>query len=70
MRMVSLELLIKTVREVENLDDSVEFWGFYLKQKLKARYPSLLFLKHSKTNVSEIMLCKEGSSLLADMWTS
>ena len=31
MRMVSLqELLIKTVREVENLDDSVEIRGFYL----------------------------------------
>ena len=42
MRMVSLqELFIKTVREVENLDDSVEIRGFYLKQKLKARYPLL-----------------------------
>ena len=45
MRMVSLqELFIKTVREVENLDDSVEIRGFYLKQKLKARYPLLQFL--------------------------
>ena len=42
MGMVSLqELFIKTVREVENLDDSVEIRGFYLKQKLKTRYPLL-----------------------------
>ena len=29
------ELFIKTVREVENLDDSVKNRGFFLKQKLK-----------------------------------
>ena len=46
MRMVYLqELFIKTVREVENLDDSVEFRVFYLKQKLRALYPSLQFFK-------------------------
>ena len=44
MRMVSLqELFIKIVRVVENLDDSVEFRGFCLKQKLEARYLSLNF---------------------------
>ena len=49
MRMVSLqELFIKTVQEVENLDDNIEIRGFYLKQKLKARYISLQFLKHIK----------------------
>ena len=70
MRMVSLqELFIKTVREVENLDDSVEVRGFYLKQKLKARYPLLQFLKHIKRNSSENVFCKEGFSLLADRWT-
>ena len=71
MRMVSLqELFIKTVREVENLNDSVEIRGFYLKQKLKARYPLLQFLKPIKRNSSEIVFCKEGFSLLADRWTS
>ena len=71
MRMVSLqELFIKTVREVENLDDSGEIRGFYLKQKLKARYPLLQFLKPIKRNSSEMALCKEGFSLLADRWTS
>ena len=71
MRMDSLqELFIKTVREVENLDDSVEIRGFYLKPKLKARYPLLQFLKSIKINSSEIVFCKEGSSLLADRWTS
>ena len=71
MRMVSLqELFIKTVREVENLDDSVEIRGFYLKQKLKARYPLLQFLKPIKRNSSEIVFCIEGFSLLADRWTS
>ena len=59
MRMVSLqELFIKTVREVENLDDSVEIRGFYLKQKLNARYPMLQSLKHIKRNSSEIVFCK------------
>ena len=44
LRMVSLqELFIKTMREVENLDDSVKIRGFYLKQKLNARYPLLQF---------------------------
>ena len=71
MRIVCLqELFIKTVREVENLDDSVEIQGFYLKQKLKARYPLLQFLKPIKSNSSEIVFCKEGFSLLADRWTS
>ena len=69
MQMVSLQELI-IVRKVENLDDSVEFRGFNLKQKLKARYPSLQFLKPTKINASEIVFCKEGSSLLADRWTS
>ena len=41
-----------------------------MKQKLKARYPLLQFLKPIKINSSEIVLCKEGSSLLADRWTS
>ena len=71
MRMVSLqELFIEPVRKVENLDDSVEFRGLYLKQKLKSRYPSLQFLTPTKRNISENVLCKEGSSLLADKWTS
>ena len=66
-RMVSLqELFIKTVREIENRDDSVEIRGFYLKQKLKTRYPSLQFLKPIKINSSESVFCKEGFSLLAD----
>ena len=59
-----------TVREVESLDDSVEIRGFNLKQKLKARYPLLQFLKTIKRNSSEIVFCKEGFSLLADRWTS
>ena len=58
------------MREVENLDDSVEIRGFYLKKKLKAHYLSLQFLKPTKRNASEIMLCKEGSNLIADRWTS
>ena len=67
MRMASLqELFIKTVREVENLDDRVEFQCFYLKQKLKVCYDSLQFLKPTKINSSEIVFCKEGSSPLAD----
>ena len=71
MRMVSLqELFIKTLQEVENLDDSVEIRGFYLKQKLKARYPLLQFLKPIQRNSSEIVFCKEDSSLLADKWMS
>ena len=71
MRMVSLqELFIKTVQEVENIDDSVEIRDFYLKQKLKARYPLLQFLKHIKRNSSDIVFCKEGSNLLAERWTS
>ena len=38
MRIVSLqELFIKTVQEVENIDDSVEIRCFYLKHKLNAR---------------------------------
>ena len=49
MRMASLqELLIKTVQEVKNLDDSVEIEGVYLKQKLKARNPMLQFFKRIK----------------------
>ena len=71
MRIVSMqELFIKTVREVENLDDSVEIRGFYLKQKLNACYPLLQFLKPIKRNSIEIVFCKEGFSLLADRWTS
>ena len=71
MRMVSLEeLFMKTVREVENLDDSVEISGFYLNQRLRARYHSLQFLKYTKINSSEIVFCMEGSSILADRWTS
>ena len=54
------------MREVENLDDSVEIRGFYLKQKLKARYPLLQFLNPIKRNASEIVFCKEGSIILAD----
>ena len=61
------ELLIKTVREVENLDDSVKIRGFYLN---KARYPLLQFLQPIKRNSSEIVFCKESFSLLADRWTS
>ena len=41
-----------------------------MKQTLKVRYPSLQFLKPTKINASEILLCKEGSSLLADRWAS
>ena len=63
MQIVSLqELFIITVREVESLDDCDEFRGIYLKQKLKTRYPSLQFLKHTKRNSSEIVFCKEGST--------
>ena len=58
------------MREVENLDVSVEIRGFHLKPKLKARYPLLQFLKPIKRNSSEIVFCKEGFSLLADRWTS
>ena len=65
MRMVSMqELFIKTVQEVEHIDGSVEIGGFYLKQKLNARYPSLQLVWHIKRNASESVLCKEGSSIL------
>ena len=64
------ELFIKTVWEVENLDDSVEIQGFYLKQKPNAHYPSLSFSKSTKRNASDIGFCKEGSSILDDRWTS
>ena len=58
------------MREVENLDDNVEFRGFYLKQKLKARHLSLQLLKPTKRYASEIVLCKEGFSLLGHRRTS
>ena len=42
------------MRELENLDDSVEIRGFYFKQKLKARYHSLQFLKPIKGNAFQL----------------
>ena len=43
---------------------------FLLETKLNAHYPSLQFNKPTKSNASEVVFCKEGSSLLADRWTS
>ena len=70
-RMVTLqELFIKTVRKVENLDDTVNIRASYLKQKLKPRFPSLQFVQPTRRNASEIVFCKDGTSLLADRWAS
>ena len=51
------------MREVENLNDSVEIRGFYLKQKLKARYPLLQFLEPIKTSLHKRLVVKSISHL-------
>ena len=42
--------IIKTVRKVENLDDSVDRHASYLKQKLKPRLSSLLLEQPTRRN--------------------
>ena len=57
LRLTTLQdLFRKTIREVENLEESVEVRTSYLKEKLKRRYPSLQFLRPSKRTSSEIVL--------------